>query len=159
MNWTTPDLCDAHEGKIHVAEPIFLDYGGVTRFCGQIATVKLFEDNSRVRDALNEPGRGRVLVVDGGGSLRCALLGDQLGELAVKNGWSGLVINGCVRDSAALAELDLGVKAIGTHPQKSHKKGVGEREVSVRFAGVLFLPNHYLYGDEDGLVISSEALV
>ncbi len=159
MNWTTPDLCDAHEGKYHVAEPNFLDYGGFTRFAGQIATVKLFEDNSLVREALGEKGHGRVLVVDGGGSLRCALLGDKLGEQAVKNGWAGLVINGCVRDSAALAELDLGVKAIGTHPQKSHKKGIGERQVSVRFAGVLFLPDHYLYADEDGLIVSSEALV
>lgn len=112
-----------------------------------------------MRTALEQPGQGRVLVVDGGGSLRCALLGDQLAELAEENDWAGVVVNGCIRDSAAIAELGIGVKALGVHPLKSVKRGVGERDVPVRFAGVNFIPGHYLYGDEDGLIVSEKPLL
>ncbi|GGY06270.1 ribonuclease E activity regulator RraA [Paludibacterium paludis] len=155
----TSDLCDAFSEKLGIASPVFLRFGGRPRFCGEIATLKLFEDNSLVRERLSEAGRGRVLVVDGGGSLRCALLGDQLGELGVKNGWAGVVINGCIRDSVALAALPLGVRALATHPLKSVKRGGGESDVQVVFAGVRFVPGHWLYADEDGIVTSESPLL
>ena len=128
-------------------------------FCGAIVTLKVFEDNSLVRAVLEEPGDDRVLVVDGGGSQRCALLGDQIAELAEENDWAGVVVNGCIRDSSAISELGIGVKALGVHPLKSVKRGVGERDIPVRFAGVNFIPGHYLYADEDGLIVSEKPLV
>lgn len=158
MDFKTCDLCDQHADDLQIAEPMFGDFGGRIAFCGPIATVKVFEDNVLVREALEEPGQGRVLVVDGGGSLRCALLGDRLAALAEENGWAGVVVNGCIRDSSAVAEVDLGVKALGVHPLKSVKRGVGERDVPVRFAGVGFVPGHYLYADEDGLLVAQRAL-
>ncbi len=158
MDFKTTDLCDEFSDRLHVAEPIFGDYGGEVMFSGAIATLKVFEDNSLVRTALEEPGKGRVLVVDGGGSMRCALLGDQLAELAEKNEWAGVIVNGCIRDSAAIAEISIGVKAIGVHPLKSVKRGVGERDVPVRFAGVTFLPGHMVYADEDGLLVAEKPL-
>lgn len=159
MPFLTTDLCDQFDDKIQALEPIFRSYGGRTRFSGRIATLKLFEDNSLVREALGENGQGKVLVVDGGGSLRCALLGDQLGELAVKNGWEGVLIYGCVRDSVALAALPLGVRALNTHPRKSVKLGAGQRGVRVNFAGVALSPGHWLYADEDGVIVSADALI
>ena len=153
----TTDLCDAHPG-VQVAEPVFRHFGGRRRFAGPVATVLCLEDNSRVREAVGEPGAGRVLVVDGGASLQCALLGDLLGEKAVGNGWSGVIVNGCVRDSARLGELPLGVMALATHPRRSEKRGHGERDVAVRFAGVTFHPGDFLYADEDGLILSGTAL-
>ena len=127
-------------------------------FCGPIVTLKVFEDNSLVRAVLEEPGDNRVLVVDGGGSMRCALLGDQLAELAEENDWAGVVVNGCIRDSAAISEIEVGVKALGVHPLKSVKRGIGERDIPVRFAGVNFIPGHHLYADEDGLIVSEKPL-
>ena len=159
MDFKTTDLCDDFSDHLQVAEPIFGDYGGEIMFSGPIATLKVFEDNSLVRSALEESGDGRVLVVDGGGSMRCALLGDQLAELAEENGWAGVVINGCIRDSAAIAEIPVGVKALGVHPLKSVKRGIGERDIPVRFAGVTFLPDHYIYADEDGLLVSEKPLI
>ncbi|MEJ2513698.1 MAG: ribonuclease E activity regulator RraA [Gammaproteobacteria bacterium] len=153
MSISTADLCDEHE-HLHVAEPIFRIFGGQRAFDGPIATVKCYEDNSRVREALEEPGEGRVLVVDGGGSTRRALLGDMLGALAVKNNWAGIVINGCIRDSDAIDELALGVRALATVPVKSIKRGDGERDVSVSFAGVTFRPGEHLYADADGVVVA-----
>lgn len=157
-NWTTTDLCDAHAGVVAVASPIFRSFGARRRFCGPIATLSCFEDNSHVRGLLDEPGAGRVLVVDGGGSMRCALLGDQLGALGVRNGWSGVLVWGCVRDTAALATMDLGILALAAHPLKSVKRGQGERGVAVSFAGVTFRPGHFLYADADGVVIAPPAL-
>ena len=125
---------------------------------GKISTIKCFEDNSLVREAVAEPGEGRVLVVDAGGSRRCAMLGDLLAAKAVENGWAGVLMNGLIRDSADIARMDLGVKALGTHPLKSVKKGVGERDVEVRFSGVRFVPGAYLYADEDGVICSACAL-
>jgi regulator of ribonuclease activity A len=116
MDFKTTDLCDDFSDRLQIAEPIFNDYGGEVMFCGPIVTLKVFEDNSLVRALLEEPGEGRVLVVDGGGSIRCALLGDQLAEMAEENDWAGIVVNGCVRDSTALSELGVGVKALGVHP-------------------------------------------
>lgn len=159
MTFKTADLCDEYLDELQICEPGLISFGGRARFCGEIVTIKCFEDNSLVREAVGEPGRGRVLVVDAGGSLRCAMLGDLLAANAVANGWSGVVINGLIRDSADIAGMDLGVKALGTHPLKSVKRGVGERDVVVRFAGVSFAPGRYLYADEDGVVCSSRALV
>jgi len=155
----TADLCDAHDAELHYAEPIFQDYGGRKGFYGVISTLKIFEDNGLVKAALSEPGEGRVLVVDGGGSLRRALLGDQLAKRAVDNGWAGLVIYGCIRDSADVAEFDLGVKALATHPRKTEKRSEGQRDIEVQFAGVRFVPGHYIYADEDGVVTAARNLI
>jgi len=158
MSHATTDLSDAHPDAIQVAEPMFRDFGGQRAFHGAIATVKLFEDNALVRSILETPGARRVLVVDGGGSMRCALLGDQLAELAVRNGWAGVVVHGCIRDSEAIGQLPLGVKALATHPLKSIKRGEGQREIPVRFAGVHFRPGAWLYADGDGLIVSEHPL-
>lgn len=158
MSSATTDLCDTHEGKVRVAAPIFRSFGGKTAFYGPIATLKLFEDNGLVRQLLGTPGNGRVLVVDGGGSLRRALLGDQLAELAVSNGWAGLVIWGCIRDSKAIGAMDLGVFALATIPLKTVKKNLGEIDVPVSFAGIEFNPGDWLYADEDGVIVSASRL-
>ncbi len=158
MSLKTTDLCDDHSDHLRIVSPLFRDYGGKPMFHGRITTVKVFEDNSLVRSALEEPGEGRVLVVDGGGSMRCALLGDNLAELGLKNGWAGVLVYGCVRDAADLARIAIGVKALNTHPLKSVKKGVGDRDVPVTFAGVTFHAGEWLYGDEDGVIVAAEAL-
>jgi regulator of ribonuclease activity A len=158
MDFATTDLCDAFDAEIRVLDPIFQSYGGHARFHGRVVTLKLFEDNSLVRQTLGEDGRGKVLVVDGGGSRRCALLGDQLGELAVKNGWAGLVIDGCVRDSAALGKLPLGVKALAAHPRKSVKLESGQKDLPIRVAGCELRPGEWLYADEDGVIVSAREL-
>lgn len=158
MEFLTTDLCDAHEDKVRVVEPMFNSFGGKPAFHGRIATLKLFEDNSLVRKAVESPGEGRVLVIDGGGSLRRALVGDQLAALAVKNGWSGIVVYGCIRDSRAIGEMDIGVFAIDTHPMKTVKKNIGEADIAVTFGGVSFVPGEWLYADEDGVIVSSETL-
>lgn len=157
-NWKTADLCDEHGDRVQVAEPVFRDFGGRRAFCGPVATIKAFEDNSLVRAALEEPGEGRVLVVDAGGSMRCAMVGDQLGLLAVKNGWAGIVVWGCIRDAAELSTLELGLRALATNPRKSQKRNEGQRELEIRFAGVTFAPGAYVYVDEDGLIVSPQAL-
>jgi len=158
MKHATSDLWDANEGALQVAEPIFRDYGGNRSFGGMVRTLKCFEDNSLVRKALGEPGEGAVLVVDAGGSRRCAMLGDQLAELAVKNGWAGVVMWGLIRDSAVIAEMALGVKALGTIPVKSVKRGEGQLDVPVTFAGVTFEPGNWLYADADGIVVATSKL-
>ena len=154
MTFSTADLHDEHEGKVQVANVLMQGYGQKTRFSGPISTVKCFEDNSLVRAALEEPGEGRVLVVDGGGSIRCALVGDKLAELGIKNGWEGLVIHGCIRDSAVISTLDIGIKALGTNPRRSVKKGEGERDIVLNFADATFTPGNWLYADEDGILLS-----
>ncbi len=159
MKFRTADLCDDHDAILQVAEGVFGDFGGLNCFCGTIATVKSYEDNSLVRSALDESGEGRVLVIDGGASMKRSMLGDQLAEKAVSNGWRGVVINGCLRDSAAIAEMALGVKALGTVPRKTVKQDQGLREVTVHFADVDFIPGHWLYADEDGMVVCAEKLV
>ncbi|KAG5175030.1 ribonuclease activity regulator protein RraA [Tribonema minus] len=153
----TADIMDHFQGQVQVAPSIgFRDYGGVRRFSGGIATVRCRENNPLVRQRLTkEAGGGRVLVVDGGGSTRCALLGDMLAAGAVQNGWAGVIVHGCIRDSAAIAQLPLGVKAIGTNPTKSGKADPGEADVPVTFAGVVFTPGHWVYADEDGIVVSA----
>lgn len=158
MPFATPDLCDQFGAEVRVAEPLFRDWGGVVHFAGPMATLRVFEDNALVRATLETPGSGRVLVVDGGGSLRTALLGGNLAGLAHRNGWSGVVINGCVRDTAELAATPVGVKALHAIPRKSAKNGAGEREVPVAFAGVTFSPGAWLYADGDGIVIADRKL-
>jgi regulator of ribonuclease activity A len=150
----TADLCDEHGDQLQVCEPLFQTYGGKHAFSGPIGTVRCFEDNTLVKAAVESPGNGRVLVVDGGGSRRRALFGDRLGAAAVKNGWAGVIVYGCIRDSAELGRMDLGIRALGTMPLRSEKRGEGERDVPVRFAGVTFRPGEYAYVDEDGVVVS-----
>lgn len=159
MSFATADLYDEHEETLQIVTPIFNDYGGKKSFSGPASTVKVFEDNSLVRAALEEPGEGRVLVVDGEGSLRCALVGDMLAVLGKDNGWQGIVVYGCIRDSSVIADIDIGVKAINTNPRKSVKKGVGERDVRVTFADVTINPGDYIYADADGVVISANKLL
>ena len=162
MDFKTPDLCDAFEeelGKtLRVVSPMFKRYGARTSFCGRIVTLKLFEDNALVRSALGENGKEKVLVIDGGGSTRCALVGDQLAALANKNGWEGVIVYGCIRDSVEVNRVDIGVLALDTHPQRSLKKGVGERDLAITFGGVSFNPGEYLYADEDGVLVSNREL-
>ncbi|MFC7367085.1 MULTISPECIES: ribonuclease E activity regulator RraA [Vreelandella] len=153
----TPDLCDANPG-VAVLEPMFANYGGVDDFHGPIRTVKCFEDNSLVKQAVAEDGNGAVLVVDAGGSYRCAMLGDMLAEQAVKNGWAGIVIYGCVRDVDILATLPLGVQALGSHPRKSDKRGEGQRDIPVTIAGTTLEVGQWLYADNNGIIIANEAL-
>lgn len=153
----TADLCDAHAESIKVVDPIFRSYGA-TRFAGRIETVKVYEDNVLVKNKLQQPGNGKVLVVDGGGSLRCALVGDLIAKMAADNGWSGIVIYGCIRDSAAIAEIPIGIKALNTHPLKSIKHGRGDIDLPVTFAGVTFFVGHYLYSDEDGIIVAEQDL-
>lgn len=159
MRFKTADLCDEHSEKIQILSPGLLSYGGNPQFYGRIVTLKLFEDNSLLRDLLGDAGDGRVIIVDGGGSLRCALLGDMLASKAVQNGWSGLVINGCIRDSAEINEMNIGIRALGTHPIKSVKKGVGEKNLPVHFACVEFRPGDYVYADEDGILVARDSLL
>jgi len=158
MSFKTADLCDEFSAELQVLEPMFSNFGGTSAFHGPAVTLKVFEDNSLVRSALEEPGRGRVLVVDGGGSMRCALVGDQLAELALRNGWAGIVVHGCIRDSEAIAALALGVQAIGTHPLKSVKRGEGQRDIEVRIGGARIAPGHHLYADDDGIVVAARSL-
>jgi len=162
MSFKTPDLCDEFEvdlgDSLRVVAPMFQRYGGRNSFSGQVVTLKLFEDNSLVREAFAESGKGKVLVIDGGGSLRCALVGDQLAILAQKNGWEGVVVYGCIRDSGDINGIDIGVRALNTHPQKSIKKGVGDKNIAVTFGGVTFKPGEWLYADEDGVLVSTKPL-
>jgi regulator of ribonuclease activity A len=149
----TADLYDLHEESLQICDPVFLHYGGHKSFHGPVATLKCFEDNSLVRELLAEHGEGRVLVVDGGGSLRCALLGDMLAQKAVDNNWAGVVVYGCIRDSAELGRMPLGVMALAANPRKSVKKGVGEADGEIAFSGVRFRPGEWIYADEDGIVV------
>ncbi len=159
MPFATPDLCDEFGAEVRVAEPLFRDWGGVERFAGPIATLRVFEDNALVRQALEMLGGGRVLVVDGGGSLRTALVGGNLAALAHRNGWSGLVVYGCIRDATAIASTPVGVKALRAVPRRSARAGAGERGVPVAFAGVTFAPGAWLYADRDGIVVADRKLV
>lgn len=158
MTFTTADLYDQHEGKVEVALPLFRDYGGRKVFGGQVVTARVFEDNSLVRAALSEPGQGKVLVIDGGASLRCALVGDLLAQLGKDNGWEGIIVSGCIRDASVIAGIDIGVKALGANPRKSVKKGVGDRDVPVTFANVTFNPGDYVYADPDGILLSASKI-
>lgn len=153
----TPDLCDEFP-EVQVLDPIFTNFGGREAFYGPVRTIKCFEDNSLVKQAVAEPGDGAVLVVDAGGSLRCAMLGDMLAEQAVGNGWAGVVMYGCVRDVDVLFETELGIQALAAHPRKSEKRGEGQRDIAVTFAGVTIAPGQWLYADNNGILIAEEYL-
>lgn len=158
-NFTLPDLCDAHAACIRVAEPIFHNYGGKTAFGGQIVTVKCFEDNSKVKQLVATPSQGKVLVVDGGGSKRHALLGDMLAAQAAQNGWEGIIINGCIRDIDEIRKTSLGVQALGIHPMKTDKRDLGDINLTVTFAGVDFIPGQFVYADNNGVLVATKALL
>lgn len=153
----TCDLCDARKGDssgaFRVLPPVFRDFGGRTAFHGPVSTVRCFEDNSMVKAAVESPGQGRVLVVDGAGSLRRALLGGNLGAAAAKNGWAGLVIDGCVRDVAELAVCDIGIRALAPLPLPTERAGQGQRDVVLQIRGVWVRPGDWLYADADGIVL------
>ncbi|MFL5402881.1 MAG: ribonuclease E activity regulator RraA [Gemmatimonadales bacterium] len=159
MDLTTADLCDRFPDQVQPVEPLLREYGGISRFAGAIETVEVFEDNTLVRETLETAGRGRVLVVDGGGSLQCALVGGRLATLAQANGWVGIVVNGAVRDSEEIKLLRVGVRALNTSPMRSRKNGSGARGGVVRFAGVTFAPGHFLYADGDGILLSERNLL
>lgn len=155
----TADLCDANpdrlaDGTLAVLPPIFKSFGKRINFHGPATTLKVFEDNALVRTTLEAAGLGHVLVVDGGGSLRCGLVGGQLGVLAEKNGWAGVIVYGCIRDSVEIDACDIGVRALALNPQKAAKKGVGERNVRVSIAGVAIAPGDWIYVDSDGILAS-----
>ena len=158
MKFTTADLCDGFPELVRVAGLAFNDYGGVRKFAGPVQTLRVFEDNALVADALGTPGAGRVLVLDGGGSLRTALVGGRLAGLAGANGWAGLLVNGAVRDSVEIRGVPIGVRALGTSPMRSGKNGKGEAGGRLNFAGLTFAPGQYLYADEDGIVLADRIL-
>ena len=157
MQYVTPDLCDANP-DVQVAEPMFANFGGRDSFGGEIVTIKCHEDNSVVKTQAEQPGHGKVMVVDGGGSLRCAMLGDMVAAQAAKNGWEGIIIYGCVRDVDVLPEINLGVQALGSHPMKTDKHNIGQLNVVVNFAGVTFRPGEFVYADNNGIIVSETAL-
>ena len=154
----TCDISDELHPNVQYLEPGYQSYGANTEFCGEIYTVKCFEDNSLVRELVGTEGRGRVLVVDAGGSKRCAMLGDLLAAKAVKNNWAGVLMYGLIRDSKEINQMPIGVRALGTFPLKSVKKGLGEQGIELNFSGVRFVPGEYLYADEDGVIVIKEAL-
>jgi|TARA_B110000503_G_scaffold70752_1_gene109927 regulator of ribonuclease activity A len=158
MSYSTPDLCDEHFELIDVLEPMMANYGGRNSFGGEIVTIKCYEDNSLVKENVRKPGHGKVLVVDGGGSLRRALLGDLIAGDACRNGWEGIIIYGCVRDVDALVAMDLGIQAIGSIPVKTEKRGIGDLNIPITFGGVTFSPGAYVYADNNGVIVSSISL-
>jgi regulator of ribonuclease activity A len=154
----TCDLCDLHEARVRVLDLPLRDYGGRLAFDGTVSTIKAYEDNSLVREAVAEAGNGRVLVIDGGGSMRRAMLGDLLAAKAVENGWAGVVVHGAIRDSGAIGAMELGVKALGTCPRKTDKLGQGARDVPIEIGGLTIRPGDWLCADEDGVVVADEVL-
>lgn len=160
--FATCDLCDAHKtdssGEFRVLPPVFRDYGALRAFCGPVVTMKCFEDNSLVKATVDSAGQGRVLVVDGGASLRRALLGGNLAAAAARNGWAGVVIDGCVRDVGELATQHVGIRALASMPLPTEKRNEGQRDVAVQIQGVWVRPGDWLYADADGIVISSKPL-
>lgn len=158
QNYVTPDLCDQYPELIQVVEPMFSNYGEKESFGGQIVTVKCFEDNSKVKELVATDGTGKVMVVDGGGSLRHALLGDMLAEQAAKNNWEGIIIYGCIRDVDVIMQTHLGVQALATNPLKTEKRGLGDINIPVKFGGVVFKPDEFVYADNNGIIVSPQAL-
>jgi regulator of ribonuclease activity A len=162
-DFNTCDLCDAYEkdepSVVQPLPPVFRDFGSVARFCGPVATVKCHEDNTRVKEAVESPGGGRVLVVDGGESLRCSLVGGNLAVAAKKHGWAGIVVNGAVRDLAELKEAAIGIRALALMPRRSIKHNEGRRDVPVEIQGVAVRPGDWLYADADGIVVSVRQLL
>ena len=159
MNFKTADLCDAHEAEVQVVQPGLQNFGGRSRFYGEMVTVSALGDFSRVREQVNTPAAGKVLVVDNQGAMGAAMLGDLLAAAAVKNGWQGVVINGCIRDAADVASMDLGIKALGCVPARGRRAELGEVNLALAFLGAEFRPGEFLYSDEDGILLSARALL
>ena len=159
MHDLLPELCDQFEDLVQVVEPMFKSFGAKERFCGEIVTLQCFEDNSKVRELAGQDGTGKVLVVDGGGSLARALLGDMLAKKAAANGWEGMVIYGCIRDVNAIATINLGVQALAAHPMKTEKRGLGDINKDVHFGGVTFVSGHYIYADNNGVLVAPHPLL
>lgn len=157
--FTTADLWDKYETLLSCVDPIFNHFGNKKMFSGKIMTIKLFEDNSLVRKQLESDGKDKVLVIDGGASLRCALIGDQLAALAIQNNWEGIIVNGCIRDSAVINSMNIGIKALNTSPVKSVKRNLGEINIPVKFGGITFIPEDYIYVDGDGILVSKNNLL
>ena len=160
MTFSTANLCDRYSEEYHfqIAEPVFTSYGAKTSFSGKITTLKTFEDNELIKIVLSEKVTDRVLVIDGGGSFRCALIDNELTTLAVENGWQGIVVNGCIRHTADIKKLPIGLLALRTHPLKSHKKDQSDRDLLISFAGVNFKKDNFLYADSDGMIVSETML-
>lgn len=159
MTFKTADLSDANEGKLQVALPGLRDFGGNSQFHGEIVTIRADGDFSRVREQVNLSGDGKVLVIDNDAALNCAMLGDLLAAAAVKNRWSGVIINGCIRDAADIAQMELGIRALAANPQRGARQDRGEVNVEVEFLGVVFRPGEYLYSDEDGILLAPRPLI
>ena len=161
-SFSTCDLCDAHKGdetgSFRWLPPLFQDFGGVAAFSGAVSTVQCYEDNTPVKAAVESAGHGRVLVVDGGGSLRRALVGGNLAAAAARNGWAGLVVHGCVRDVAELRACLVGIRALGLVPMPTQRRNDGLRDVAIQIDGVRVRPGDWLYADADGIVISAHPL-
>ncbi len=155
----TTDLYDDHLENLQVAAPIFRDFGGRVSFHGQIVTLKAFEDNTFLKSAFETDGTGKVLVVDSAASLRCAMMGDVMAALGACNGWEGVIINGCIRDSADVGRVNIGAKALATIPRKTIKRNQGIMDIPLHFAEVDFYPGDYIYADEDGIVLSKVRLI
>jgi len=158
MQYNTSELCDLYADLVDVVEPIFANYGGRRSFGGMIQTVKCFEDNGLIRQLLSAPGVGKVLLVDGGGSARRALIDAELAALASENGWEGIIVYGSVRDVDTLEDFDLGIQAVNAIPVRADDQGFGETDVPVNFAGVTFLPEDHIYADSTGIILSAEPL-
>ncbi len=158
MEYNTSELCDTFIDSVDVVEPMFANFGGRNSFGGSISTVKCFESNGLIQEALKQPGEGKVLLIDGGGSMRCALIDAPLAELALENGWEGIVVYGCVREVHVLEELDIGIQALASYPVGADDDRHGEVEVPVNFGGVTFLPTDHLYADSTGIIIATEPL-
>ena len=159
MNISTPDLCDENPELVRILEPLFTNYGGNPSFGGEIVSIKCFEDNSRVKETAATDGTGKVMVVDGGGSLKKALLGDLIAEDAMNNGWEGFVIYGCIRDVEAIGAMDIGVKALNSIPLKTQRKGEGDLNVAITIGGVMIKPGEFIYADNTGIIVSPEPLI
>ena len=154
----TADLCDAHPDKVKVCHIPFRSFGQVAAFCGPIRTLSVLDDNALVRQALERPGQGAVLVVNGGGSLKRALVGDNLATLAINNGWAGIVVHGAIRDSGVINTMKIGVKAVGTVPLRADRDAIGEIDIPTAFGGVIFTPGDWLYADADGVIVAPRRL-
>ncbi|GGC99368.1 ribonuclease E activity regulator RraA [Undibacterium terreum] len=164
MSFFTCDICDANEdklatGELRVLPPLFMKFGRQGKFLGQAVTLKVFEENSLVRTKLESPGNGQVLVIDGGGSIRCALVGGNLASLAQQNGWVGIIVNGCVRDVEEINACNIGVRALASFPVRSAKRSTGEQDVRISIAGVAIQPGDWIYADADGVLVASENLL
>jgi regulator of ribonuclease activity A len=156
MNKATSDVSDKLHPNVQYLEPVYKSYGAKTSFSGRIVTVKCYEDNSLVETALRTNGKDSILVIDAGGSMNCAMLGDKRATDAINNEWEGILVHGLIRDSATINRMEIGVRALGVCPLKSIKKGVGDSNLIVNFSGVTFNPGEYLYADEDGVIVVKE---